>query len=67
MKRVKGHSELLKSDDGVVLMTDKAAVLNKVEKLRKEKQKFEKLEQQMESLQNQLQMVIEQLQNGNNK
>lgn len=67
MKKVKGHTNLAKTDDGVVLMTDRSAVLNKVEKLRREKQKFEGLEKQVESLQNQLQMVLEQLKNGNNQ
>lgn len=67
MKKVKGHTNLTKTDDGVVLMTDRSAVLNKVEKLRREKQKFEGLEKQVEGLQNQLQMVLEQLKNGNNQ
>lgn len=66
MRRVEGHTHLLKSDEGAVVVTD-PNLMKKVNKLRAEKKKFELMEKQLYAVQRQLEQVMEQLKDGNNQ
>ena len=66
MIKVEGHSNLVTNESGAVVVTNKSAVLNKVAKLRAEKQKFEQLQTQVDTIQTMLNQILEKL-DGNNK
>ena len=66
MKKVEGHTDLAKKESGAVVVTNQAAVLGKVAKLRAEKKKFETLQKKVDSMEGMLQQILEKL-DGNNK
>lgn len=61
MKPVEGHSNLAKKNSGAVVVTDKAAIQNKVAKLRAEKRKFEELQNKVDSMEGMLQQILAKL------